>query len=249
MPDWARTYFEKGYAQRWGLPPVSSAVRSQVDGLRRLLQVDSNACVVDIACGHGRHAVAFAERGHYVVGVDFAVALLTRAKQISKQSGVPAFWVRADMRQLPLKSRCAGAVIVTDSLGLFEHDDDNEAVLSEAARVLDPSGAVGLKVVNGAPILAAFREADREERDGTVVTISRALADEPPLMTERITVTGDRGSGEYVRQQRLYRLDDLRDALHRVGLASVSVFAGPEGTAFDPLRSATMWIVVRRDDG
>jgi hypothetical protein len=38
-------------------------------------------------------------------------------------------------------------------------------------------------------VLDAFRETDREERDGTVVAISRALTLDPPRMTERISIS------------------------------------------------------------
>ena len=169
MSDWARDYFERGYAQRWGLPPVTDPVRRQVTGLRRLLDVDSRSIVVDIACGHGRHALAFAERGHDVVGVDFAVALLTRARELGAELNVPVHWVRGDMRRLPLESGIAGVAILTDSFGLFETDEENEAVLHEAARILSLTGRLLLKVVNGAPILESFRATDREKHDGTIV--------------------------------------------------------------------------------
>src|SRR5205814_2189412 len=60
----------------------------------------------------------------------------------------------------------------------------NETVLQGAARVLVRGGRLGLKVVNGSPILNAFRETDREEREGTMVTISRKLSSAPPRMRE-----------------------------------------------------------------
>jgi hypothetical protein len=91
------------------------------------------------------------------------------------------------MRRLPLESGIAGVAILTDSFGLFETDEENEAVLHEAARILSLTGRLLLKVVNGAPILESFRATDRERRDGTIVAISRTLAHEPPQMTERMT--------------------------------------------------------------
>jgi hypothetical protein len=150
------------------------------------------------------------------------------------------------MRRLPLRSGFAGSAILTDSLGLFDSDEENETVLREAARVLNLRGALAVKVVNGAPILAAFRDTDREERNGAVVEISRTLLRSPPRMIERIRVRGSRGTGEYVRRQRLYGIDDLRSALRRVGLPNMSVFSDPEGVPLDPERSSTMWIIARR---
>ena len=90
MSDWARDYFELGYGQRWGLPPVTDEVRRQVSGLCGLLSLDAPSLIVDIACGHGRHAIAFAECGHRVVGLDFAAALLARAQELSECSNQAA---------------------------------------------------------------------------------------------------------------------------------------------------------------
>jgi ubiquinone/menaquinone biosynthesis C-methylase UbiE len=133
-----------------------------------------------------------------------------------------------------------------DAFGFFETEDEDDAVLREAARVLTPGGHLGLKVVNGGPVLDTFRERDREERDGTVVSVSRTLTLHPPRMTERISVSGSRGHGEYERRQRLYRVEELRAALEHAGFAIVGVFAGPGGTPFEPTLSSTMWIVGQR---
>ena len=100
-----------------------------------------------------------------------------------------------------------------------------------------------LKVVNGGPILDAFRETDREERDGVVIAVSNTLTIDPPRMTQRISVSGSRGQGDYERRQRLYRVEELCAALEGVGLAIVGVFSSPDGTAFEPTVSPAMWIV------
>jgi ubiquinone/menaquinone biosynthesis C-methylase UbiE len=246
MPDRTREYFERGYAQRWGLPAPSDRVRLEVNGLYNLLQLSPTSRVIDIACGHGRHAVALAERGPDVIGLDFAVALLNRARHLTAGPRTQVRWIRGDMRRLPFRSECAGAAIVMDAFGFFETEEEHEAVLREAARVLTAGGHLGLKVLNGGPVLDTFRERDREERDGTVVAVSRTLTLDPPRMTERISISGTRGHGEYERRQRLYRVEELRAALEHAGFAFVGVFARPDGTPFEPTQSSTMWIVGQR---
>ena len=246
MADWTREYFERGYAQRWGLPAPSDHVRLEATGLHKLLRLSPTGRVVDIGCGHGRHAIALAERGADVVGLDFAAALLNRARHLAAGLRTQVRWVRGDMRRLPFRSKCADAVIVMDAFGFFDTEQEHEAALQEAARVLTTSGRLGLKVVNGGPVIDAFRESDREERDGTVVSVSRALTLDPPRMTERISASGSRGHGEYERRQRLYRVEELRAALERNGFAIVGVFAGPDGAPFEPTTSSTMWIVGQR---
>ena len=135
-----------------------------------------------------------------------------------------------------------------DAFGFFDSEAEHEAVLREAARVLTTGGRLVLKVANGDPMLSAFRETDREERDGVVISVSNTLTMDPPRMTQRISVSGARGQGEYERRQRLYRVEDLAAALEHAGFAIVGVFAGPDGATFEPTVSSTMWIVGQRSD-
>jgi len=246
MPDWTREYFERGYAQRWGLPAPSEDVRLQAGSLWNLLQLGPTSRVIDIGCGHGRHALALARSGVDVVGLDFSVALLNRARHLAAELHTQVRWVRGDMRRLPFRAECSNAAILLDAFGFFDSEAEHEAVLREAGRVLTTGGRLVLKVVNAGPILGAFRATNREERDGVVISISSTLTMDPPRMTQRISVRGPGGQGEYERRQRLYRVEELSVALERAGFAIVGVFASPGGASFDPTVSETIWIVGQR---
>jgi ubiquinone/menaquinone biosynthesis C-methylase UbiE len=247
MTDWTREYFERGYAQRWGLPAPSADVRLQADGLWNLLQLSSGSRVIDIGCGHGRHALALADRGAQVIGLESAVALLDRARHLAAELRTHVRWIRGDMRCLPFRSEGASAAVLMDAFGFFDTEEEHEAVLQEAARILTTGGRLVLKVVNGASILDAFRETGREERDGVVISVSNTLTTDPPRLTQRIRVSGTRGHGEYERRQRLYRMEELRALLEHAGFDIAAVFAGPDGARFEPTASSTMWIVGQRN--
>jgi ubiquinone/menaquinone biosynthesis C-methylase UbiE len=246
MPDWIPRYFERGYGQRWGLRPPSEQVRQEAGALWNLLQLRQAARVVDIGCGHGRHALALAQRGAQVFGLDFAVALLNRARALQAELSTEATWVRGDMRRLPFRASCADAAILMDAFGFFDREDDNEAVLREAARILTPGGRLALKLVNGGLVLDDFRETEREELDGVVVSVMNTLAFDPPRLTQRVSVRGSRGHGEYERRQRLYRMEEIRAVFEHAGLAVVDVFGSPDGARFEPVTSSVMWIVAQQ---
>jgi ubiquinone/menaquinone biosynthesis C-methylase UbiE len=246
MPGWAREYFERGYAQRWLLRAPSDHVRVEAGGLWKWLQLSPTSRIIDIGCGHGPHALALAEQGAEVIGLDFAVTLLDRARRLAAELRTQVHWIRGDMRRLPFRSECADAAIVLDALGFFDTEEEHDAVLLEAARVLATGGRLVLKVVNGGMVLDDFHETAREEREGTVISISNTLTFNPPRLTQRVTISGDRGHGEYERRQRLYRVDELRTVLEHVGFSVMGVFAGPNGAPFEPALSSTMWIVGQR---
>jgi hypothetical protein len=62
-------------------------------------------------------------------------------------------------------------------------------------------------------------------------------------MTEKVIVWGvPRGHGEYERRQRLYRSDELCNALERTGFTGGQVFASSDCATFEPAASPTMWV-------
>jgi ubiquinone/menaquinone biosynthesis C-methylase UbiE len=246
MSHWTREYFERGYAQRWGLPGVSDDVRRQVGGLWTLLQLSPASCAVDIGCGHGRHAVALAERGPRVIGIDSSAALLDHGRLLAAKNSSSVRYIRADMRRLPLLCDCVDAALIMDAFGFFDTEEEHEAVAQEASRVLRTDGRLVLKVVNARHVLDDFHETEQEERDGVTVSVSNTLTGDPPRLMQRISVSGARGNGLYQRHQRLYQVEELSAALENAGFEIVDVVAAPDGARFDPARSPTMWLVASR---
>lgn len=243
MTDWASDYFERGYLKRWALGPPSAGTRREVDVIWNRLQLTAGAVLLDVGCGHGRHALALAQRGASVTGLDFAAHLLARARQLAAALAVSVSWIRGDMRALPLRGGSVQAATLFDAFGFFDDDEENLRALQELARVLAPGGRLALKVVNAEPIIAGFRAADREEGAGTVVEIERTLLTDPPRLVEDLVLSGPRGGGRYQRRQRLYRVAEMTAAIDGAGLAVRSVLDGRTAGAFHPETAGTMLII------
>ena len=60
---WYRTLFDEQYLRLWApnLPPERA--QWELEGLLKLLDLPPGASVLDLCCGHGRHAVPLAQRG------------------------------------------------------------------------------------------------------------------------------------------------------------------------------------------
>ena len=92
---------------------------------------DGPGAVIDVGCGGGVTAVALAERGWTVTGVDISEDQL----RVARGRGIHA--VRADAAALPFGD---GAFDAAVSVGTHTDFDDFPAALAEIARVLRPRG-------------------------------------------------------------------------------------------------------------
>ena len=119
-----------GFDQRWR--------RSLIDRLA----AGSDDTVLDLACGTGDFAMMARAQGARVVGLDFAGAMLSAARERCP-SGVAL--VRGDALTLPLVS---GSVSVAVSGFALRNFVAIPPVLAELARVLRPGGRVGLLEVD-----------------------------------------------------------------------------------------------------
>lgn len=93
--------------------------------------------VLDVGCGDGAYALAAAERGAHVVGVDTSARMLQAARDRAASKGLPLDLRVGDVRQLPFADASFDVVLAVTVLCFVE---DASRALSEMARVLAPGG-------------------------------------------------------------------------------------------------------------
>jgi SAM-dependent methyltransferase len=128
-PAYLRYSFTKGTEQEVGF-------------LLDALDLEAGSRLLDVGCGPGRHAVAFAARGIDVVGVDISDAFIALAATDAPPN---AQFARGDARHLTFDaefdaviSLCQGAFGLPAALG------DDDAVLDGMARALRPGGRLAM---------------------------------------------------------------------------------------------------------
>ena len=103
--------------------------------------------VLDVACGPGILACAFARVARHVTGIDITPAMLDRARALQGELGLANItWREGDVTALPYDN---GAFTIVASRFAFHHFLDPAVVLREMVRVCAPGGQV--VVVDSAP--------------------------------------------------------------------------------------------------
>lgn len=159
---WGDAYYGELYLGSIGdlLTPRLSAMEAEV--VATLLHLGPEDRVLDLACGHGRHARLLSPRVARLVGVDRSGAYLKLA--------TGAAYVRGDVRALPLGSgRLDAAYSWYASLFMFD-DATNVACLAEAGRVLRRGGRLLVHHANPLRLAREPRAAARRTlADGALV--------------------------------------------------------------------------------
>lgn len=124
--------------------PFSTAPGIRDEEALRLLVTASGAgptdTVLDVACGPGLVAAAFARVARHVTGIDLTPAMIDRARALVRERGLANVTLTVgDVRPLPYEDGVFSLVV---SRFAFHHFPDPGAVLREMVRVCAPGGRV-----------------------------------------------------------------------------------------------------------
>jgi SAM-dependent methyltransferase len=118
-------------------------VSDEVDFIREVFRHHAGRelrSVLDIACGPGYHARAFAKSGIRAVGLDLRGEMLKFAADQAVSEGVAVEWLEADMRYMKLAEPVDAAISMFDGIDALQTDDDLLTHLLCIADNLTPGG-------------------------------------------------------------------------------------------------------------
>lgn len=157
--EWWRDIFDALYILTDGdVVEDEAATAAEIDLVLRATGISPGARVLDLCCGQGRHLLELARRGfERLAGVDQSAYLLDLARRRARRRGVRLELTRADARCLAPPAEPADAVLILgNSLGYFESEDGDRAVLASARRALAPGGRIVLDLADGAWLRQSF---------------------------------------------------------------------------------------------
>ena len=240
-PRWFESFFESG---DWLLvSTLRDSERTNLEVEFIASQLPEGARVLDVPCGTGRHAVALAERGFAVAGLDISNAVLARAREASPDLDLR----HGDMRALPWPDDSFDAVLnLWTSFGYFETQAEDEGVLAEFARVLAHGGVLILDTINQTAFVRGFRRQAFDELDGVLYLQEHDYDLVTGRSRARWTFVRDEKRSELSFDHRLYTTPEYVVMLRRAGLRPEAFYGGFDGVelGWDSWRQI---IVARRE--
>lgn len=145
-PAYLRYSFTKGTQQEVGF-------------LVDALDLNAGSRLLDVGCGPGRHALAFAARGIDVVGIDISDAFIALA---AAEAPPNAQFARADARHLTYDSEFDAVIsLCQGAFGLPAAPGDDDAVLDGMARALRPGGRLAMSAFSAYFAVRHLEEGER----------------------------------------------------------------------------------------
>jgi Methylase involved in ubiquinone/menaquinone biosynthesis len=214
--------------------------------MMRWLELPQGSSLLDVGCGMGRHAVALAEMGYQVSGVDLSEPLLEEARIHDVNGHVR--WEHGDMRKLPFPdSRFDATLNLFTSFGYFD-ELDNRRVLHELRRVLRPDGCFVIDFLNASEIYRKLVPLSEHVDEQTGWTIREQRRIESGAVCKTITIVTKSGKERHYDEcVKLYGLDWFEEALSEAGMRITRIAGGYDGASFNGSESKRLIISGRAE--
>ena len=230
---WYKTFFGEDYLHIY--EPILTPERTQrdVDGIVNLLALPQGSSILDLCCGHGRHAIPLAQRGYMVTGLDLSEVFLREAEKEALAKAVHVDFLHADMRNIPFENEFDAVINIFTAFGYLENQDEDQQVLNQVCKALKPGGLFLLEILHREGLIRHFSPHMIEHfPEGLIILEERSF----DLLTSRANVkitmiypNGERK--EYGHAARVYTLTELAQMLTLAGLQVKEFFGAWDHSA------------------
>lgn len=203
------------------------------------------AKVLDVGCGHGRHALELSARGHDVVGIDLVEGFLKIAVAEAKRRDLKLALAQADARAFATEPTFDGVVCLFDAFGYFG-DESDQQVLANIHASLVPGGRLLLDL-RPREIVGRLQPVTVLDKGNGDMVIDRHHFDvESGRLVDRRTYIRHGKVREVLFSVRLYSFTEIKLLLRMIGFEVTGLYDGYSAGAGVPQVGSTRMLVLAR---
>lgn len=231
---WYENFFDGVVQNAWKAAQTDEQTEIEVDFLYDVLALQPGLRVLDVFCGYGRHALALAQLGCSVTGVDISAESIAELQQEAREQQLPVEAVPGDFLTLPVPSGFDAAYCFGNSFSFFAYPQMQE-FLQKIAGHLRPGGWF----VADTGMIAESILPDFSERSWMRVgDITLLIENEYDVLEGRIDshlTYLHQGRTEHRKAQHyLYTVAELGRLFRLAGLSVEGIYGSLDGSDFLP---------------
>jgi 2-polyprenyl-3-methyl-5-hydroxy-6-metoxy-1,4-benzoquinol methylase len=146
----------KEYSNYYDLLYAEKDYQAEVDfieGILRDYSIKKVKTILDCGCGTGGHAIALAEKGFNITGIDLAPGMLRHARQRAREEGLKIHFRQGDLRSFALHKKFNACICMFAVLGYITTTADVIAALRNIRAHLPIGALFILDVWNGLAVM------------------------------------------------------------------------------------------------
>lgn len=242
MGEWFKTWFDTTYYDILYDDRDELEAEEFIQNLLRYLNLDQRAFVLDIGCGTGRHALALAENGFDVTGIDLSLNRIEKALVYQNEH---LNFYQHDMRHLFRINYYDVVFNLFTSFGYFESpNDDQKAALSMALNVKN-GGIFVLDYLNAHYVIDGLIHEEHITKQNIHFDITKKLVNNRVI--KQIAVCDHDSCQMFEESVRLYSLNEIELLFAPCRLKLTQVFGNHQLEPYDPMKSERMICIFKKD--
>lgn len=240
---WFNSWFESPWYIRLYRHRTEEEAREAIDIVHHATGIAHGSRILDLCCGYGRHAMALAQDGFTVVGLDNSQYLIERARELYPHERVS--YVVGDMRGPYPGAPFDVIVNFFTSFGYFDTHEENAGVFHTMFQALKPGGCMILDYLNAEVTRRTLVPETLSLVDGATVVQERRI--EEPFVKKTITISNPCSHEQQFREQVwLYSAHELCAMAVDAGFVVDHLFGSYDATPFDSTSSPRCIVIAHR---
>lgn len=245
MSDWFRSWFNSPYYHQLYKNRSQEEADGFVSKCIHVLEVKKGQSLLELACGKGRHAKAFAEFGLDVCGVDLSEESILKAKE--EEHDHLHFFIH-DMRRLFRYNYFDYITNMFTSFGYFKSEKDNERVAQAIYDGLKTGGKFLMDFVNQQYVFDVVRQhpSAEIEADSLVFHIHKRIEEERVIKNIRFH---DQGKDyEFEEILATFSFQKMKSLFEATGLGFVKAYGDYDLNEYDEIHSPRMILLFQKNE-